>query len=93
MIAVVADTGPLLHLHEAEALRILPWIAEVTIPSIVERELSCYPLFSKPAWLSTHPLSQSANAKSVAWQEAGLVDEGEADALALAICLRLVSDR
>ena len=57
----------------------------ITIPSIVERELSCYPLFSKPAWLSTHPLSQSADAKSVAWQEAGLVDEGEADALALAL--------
>ena len=58
MIAVVADTGPLLHLHEAGALQLLPSIAEVTIPSIVERELSRYPLFSKPTWLSIQPLSR-----------------------------------
>lgn len=85
MIAVVADTGPLLHLHNAEALQIFPRFAEVTIPCIVERELSRHHLFSKPTWLYTHPLSRSAKAKSVAWQEAGLVDEGEADALALAL--------
>lgn len=85
MIAAVADTGPLLHLEEADALQHLPRFAEVIIPSIVERELSRYPLFSKPTWLSTQPLSRSARTKSVAWQEAGLVDEGEADALALAL--------
>lgn len=85
MIAAVADTGPLLHLDEAEALQILPRIAEVSIPPIVEQELSRYPLFSKPSWLSIHRLSQSGMSKSLAWQEAGLVDEGEADALALAL--------
>ena len=85
MIVAVSDTGPLLHLHEAGALEILPKIADVSIPRMVETELARYPFFGLPEWLHTSSLSQTSISKSIAWQEAGLVDEGEAFALALAI--------
>jgi len=39
VIAAVADTGPLLHLHEAGALHLLPCMAVVSIPMRVEQEL------------------------------------------------------
>lgn len=88
MMVVVSDTGPLLHLNEAGALELLSKIASVSIPGMVESELSRYATISIPPWLHISPLSQPSISKSIAWQEAGLVDEGEAFALALALELK-----
>ena len=40
MRVVVCDTGPILHLLEADALGLLEKTGEVTVPSAVERELT-----------------------------------------------------
>lgn len=40
MIVAVSDTGPLLHLHEAGALEILPKIACVSIPFAATKGLA-----------------------------------------------------
>jgi hypothetical protein len=66
VIVAVSDTGPLLHLHEAGALEILPKIADVSIPRMVETELARYPFFGLPEWLHTSSLSQTSISKSIA---------------------------
>ncbi len=48
---VVSDTGPLLHLGEADALLLLTWTGEVSIPKAVEREMTQ----QDPLWQSQRP--------------------------------------
>ena len=36
---VVSNIGPLLHLGEADALMLLSWAGEVSIPKAVDREI------------------------------------------------------
>ena len=59
---VVSDTGPLLHLGEADALIFLSWTGEVSIPKAVDREMSLQnPLWQsqRPAWIRVHELAAS----------------------------------
>ena len=82
---VVSNAGPLIHLHEANALRLLRLTGEISIPPQVASETANY--FSRgraPEWIAVAPLDEVHAAESSAWQQANLLDVGEADALALA---------
>ena len=88
MKRLVADTGPLLHLHEALALHLLPLVGSVSVPVRVITELRKHAphAFSAtlPTWLTVSPLSPSAQQRATAWQQSGLLHSGESEALALA---------
>lgn len=82
---VVSNTGPLLHLIEAQSLELLKLVGQVHIPKAVVREVSRHqPTWSIPNWIKISPLSESNVAEAEAWQQASLLDLGEAEALALA---------
>lgn len=88
MKRLVADTGPLLHLYEAGALHLLPLIGEVFLPPLVLAELRMHaPALwpgRPPGWVKTGSLSLNLQQRATAWQQAGLLHGGEAEALALA---------
>lgn len=84
MRRLVADTGPILHLHEAALLDLLPLLGEVYIPNEVARELDLLAMnWQAPDWLQVEYLSEPAKHEAQSWQSAGLLDVGEAAALAL----------
>ena len=87
MRLVVSDTGPVLHLHEAQALHLLQAADEVVVPPAVDHEL--HPLIRswptvRPHWLATRELNDAARQEALRWRQGGLLDAGEAEALALA---------
>lgn len=80
MRCLVSDTGPLLHLAEAEALPILRLAGDLHIPSFVVVELTHHLSNQQvPAWITIDTLLPSAVAEAVAWQQAGLLDAGEGE--------------
>ena len=85
---LVADTGPVLHLHEAAALHLLPRIGEILLPPAVLTELRTHvPGLWRdlpPTWVTIPALPVTAQQQAAAWQQAGLLHGGEAEALALA---------
>ena len=88
MKRVVADTGPVLHLHEAGALHLLPLLGEIFLPPLVIAELrnhapSLWPGVP-PAWVKFQTLSARPQQRALEWKRAGLLHGGEAKALALA---------
>ena len=87
MRRIVCDTGPLLHLGEAGLLDILSKAGLILIPPAVFAELT--QLDSKwkaglPEWVQVQSLKPQFSEASAAWLLAGLLDPGEAQALALA---------
>lgn len=88
MKRLVADTSPLLHLHEARAFHLLSLIGSVSLPVRVLTEFRKHAphAFSTtlPSWLTVSPLSPTAQQRATAWQQSGLLHSGEAEALALA---------
>ncbi len=87
MRTVVCDTGPLLHLAEADALELLSHVPQILIPPTVEAEM----LYLRSNWRSVRPpwirighLSPSHSVEAKAWFSADLLDAGEAEAVALA---------
>ena len=88
MKRLVADTGPILHLHEAGALHLLPLIGEVLVPPLVLAELRVHAptLWTglPPEWVKARVLSPNLQSRARAWQRAGLLHGGESEALALA---------
>lgn len=85
---MVADTGPILHLHEAGALHLLPRIGEVHLPPRVLDELRSLNPALSPKFARPQPLSPAAQQRASAWESAGLLHGGEAAALALALELK-----
>ena len=84
MTTIVSNTGPLLHLHEAQALALLSLAGDVHIPPSVEAEVKLHISdWQRLPWLTVTQLEQAPAGKSAAWQQLGLLDPGEADALAL----------
>jgi predicted nucleic acid-binding protein len=83
MKRLVADTGPVLHLHEAGALHLLPLIGETFLPPLVAAELRSR-IPASPKWLKVQAISSTAQARALEWRRAGLLHGGEAEALALA---------
>ena len=81
----VADTGPVLHLAEAGTLHLLPLLGEIALPPAVQDEFGrLRPGESIAKFGNVHPLTASSAAQAVDWRKAGLVDRGEAEAIALA---------
>ena len=89
MRCVVSDTGPLLHLVEAQALHLLRQVGDLHVPPQVVAEMT-YRLsaWQAPGWITIDALAASHAAEATAWQQAGLLDAGEAEAIALACQLR-----
>jgi predicted nucleic acid-binding protein len=82
---VVSDTGPLLHLTEADALSLMRLVGELHIPPQVNAELA-YLLsdWESPTWLKIEALTALYAAEAATWQQSGLLDPGESEAIALA---------
>jgi predicted nucleic acid-binding protein len=82
---VVADTGPLIHLNEAQVVHLLQLMGDFHIPVEVVAELAHYsPPQQPPNWASVTQLDVAHAADAVSWQQAALLDPGEAEAVALA---------
>jgi hypothetical protein len=78
-----------LHLTEARALELLHLAGDVHIPPPVKEELAYYlPGRALPPWITVDVLTASSAAEATAWQQAGLLHSGEAEAVALAQQLR-----
>jgi len=87
----VCDTGPLLHLGEAGVRNLLSPAGDIHIPSAVDLEMRGYEAswhVHRPAWLHVTQLDSGPALEARAWQQAGLLHYGEAQAIALARQLR-----
>jgi predicted nucleic acid-binding protein len=91
---VVCDTGPLLHLAEADALTLLELAGEVNIPSVVAAEFENNAIGRQlPGWIQIVPLDAVSAEKAQIW--ASHIDPGESAAIALSVQLKadwLLSD-
>jgi predicted nucleic acid-binding protein len=87
----VCDTGPVLHLHEANALDLLLLIDSVWVPSAVDRELirlvGNWPAH-RPGQLQVFELEARSAEQAAQWAAAGLLHAAESEALALALQLK-----
>jgi predicted nucleic acid-binding protein len=82
---IVADTGPLLHLSETQSLSLLRLAGDCHIPARVAAEVTGRdPDWRRPSWISRDELVDPYASDAMAWQQAGLLDPGEAEAVALA---------
>lgn len=87
MRIVISDTGPLLHLLEAQLLDLLQSAGEIYVPPAVASEISrLVPQWSSfnVDWIIVTSLIDRQAQQAEAWGGAGLLDPGEAEALALA---------
>lgn len=86
MRRIVCDTGPILHLHEAAVLKVLEKLGQVCVPPAVRAELSR--MRSRwdiqGDWIQMESLQGGPQSEALDWQRAGLLDPGEAQAIALA---------
>jgi len=81
----VADTGPLLHLQEIDALRLLKIFKKIIIPPEVELELKSKNFrFSQLSNMELTPLTAVIKDYSKALQQRYDLDLGEAESIALA---------
>jgi hypothetical protein len=86
MKLVVSNTGPLMHLSQANALDLMQLLGDIHIPPAVAAEAKRHvPSWASamPAWIHLAPLPPTHAAQALAWEKAGLLDRGEAEALAL----------
>ena len=80
---VVSNTGPLLHLSEAQALPLRMQTGEVYIPRAVDVEMEQRDSMwhnARPSWIHVETLLAPYNGEATAWRQAGLLDAGEAEA-------------
>jgi predicted nucleic acid-binding protein len=83
---IVSDTGPVLHLLEAESLELLSGFGTVLIPMAVHEELnqlSNHWTNFKPAWLHTIPLEEPYLHQSTLQEQLEFIDYGESQAISL----------
>lgn len=79
---VVCDTGPLLHLSEANAIYLLRMAGEIVIPSRVAGEFARNaPDIALPSWVQVITLDDAYGQKADEW--ARHIDAGESAAIAL----------
>jgi hypothetical protein len=75
-----------LHLAEAQALNLMSLTGEVHIPTAVDIELGHLQATwsrQEPAWVMVDTVIAPHNTDAEAWQQAGLLDIGEAYAIAV----------
>lgn len=83
---LVSNTGPLLHLSEARSLDLLELVGELHIPKAVDIELRQYVSewqIKRPAWVNADDLFPPHGVEAISWRQVGLLDSGEAEAIAL----------
>ena len=86
---IVTNTGPVLHLTEAKGIGYLRQAGDIFTPNSVIAEMRLLiPGWRCPAWLKITALTDQAAMDALSWRQAGLLDEGESDAIALAQSLR-----
>lgn len=86
MRLVVSNTGPLMHLSQAQSLDLLRLSGAVHIPPAVATETARHIsdwTTTPPAWINVTSLQPAHANQALAWRQAGLLDWGEAEALAL----------
>jgi len=84
MRIVVCDTGPLLHLSEANAIHLLRLAGEILVPSVVAQEFGRNaPDRILPDWVQVTNLESDYYQKTLEWVKH--VDADEAAAIALAL--------
>ncbi len=80
MKQLVADAGPILHLHQAAALHLFPLIGEVTTPTAVLAEVRVHAptlwATALPPWMKIGALSAAASQRAQGWLQAGLLHGG-----------------
>jgi predicted nucleic acid-binding protein len=86
MRLVVSNTGPLMHLSQAQSLDLLRLLGAIHTPPAVAteaaRHISAWAP-APPAWINITSLQPAHASQAQAWEKAGLLDWGEAEALAL----------
>lgn len=83
---VVCDTGPLLHLSEAGAVHLLAEMGDVYVPPLVMAEFEANSQgWSLPQWAKEIELEKTARQKVERWIQTNQIDEGEAEAIELAL--------
>jgi predicted nucleic acid-binding protein len=81
---IVSNTGPLLHLTEAHALSLLRFTGELHIPAMVAIELKRQlTTWQTPEWIIVDNVTGMFGKQAIAWQQAGLLEPGEAEAISL----------
>jgi predicted nucleic acid-binding protein len=84
---IVCDTGPLVHLFEANLLAVLKAAGKVLVPPAVAEELESRaqePQVRDLPWVEIRSLEAPYLEQARDWNRAGLLHLGEAEALALA---------
>jgi predicted nucleic acid-binding protein len=84
---IVCDTGPLIHLFEANLLAILKAAGDILVPPAVAGELEGMapePNLRSLPWVEVRSLRELHDREARAWSRAGLLHRGEAEALAFA---------
>ena len=80
MKRLVADTGPILHLHQGGALHLLPLIGEIALAPTVLAEVRRHARGlwpgRMPVWSKLDSFSAIASQRALAWQQAGLLHGG-----------------
>lgn len=87
----MCDTSVVLHLTEANALNLLSRMGAIFVPRAVVVEMILHrPLWKneKPSWMRVRTLPVTVLKEAAAWCQAGLLDVGESEAIALARRLR-----
>jgi len=83
---LVSDTGPLLHLYEAACLNLLEHAGTIAVPQAVDSEMAQHVRewrTRKPSWITVTSVIAPYDAQAAAWQQSGLLEVGEAEAIAL----------
>lgn len=85
----IADTGPLLHLHQAELMDLLHSDEDLrTTPIVVEEWNSKVRGATLPHWLRIETPAPTAIRLAKKWQREGLLGRGEAESLAHAVIVK-----
>jgi len=83
---IVCDTGPLLHLSEADAIHLVRPAGNILISPAISTEFKRNASKQKlPSWVKIRQLDQSARDRISEWIAKGIVDSGEAEAIGLAL--------
>jgi len=86
---IVCDTGPRLHLNEANALHLLKPAGKILIPPSVVLELKHNaPHWKLPNWMNVKRLNPGANRQAINWVHSGTIDSGEAKSIGLALQMK-----